>query len=66
MVWAGQDREAPRKTERPPAGLPGVVCGKGVKGAGQPGTRATQKTVWPNGGRTKRSMRRVAGTTVRS
>ncbi len=34
--------------------------------AGYLGTRATQKTVCPNGGRTKRSMRRVRGTTVRS
>ncbi len=30
------------------------------------GTRATQKTVWPNGGRMNRSISRVAGTTVRS
>ena len=33
---------------------------------GQPGTRATQKTVCPKGGRMKRSMNRVSGTTVRS
>lgn len=30
------------------------------------GTRATQKTVWPKGGRMKRSMSRVVGTTVLS
>ncbi|GAB1823000.1 hypothetical protein HerbRD11066_61640 [Herbidospora sp. RD11066] len=29
-------------------------------------TVATQKTVWPNGGVMNRSMKRVAGTTVRS
>jgi hypothetical protein len=32
----------------------------------QPGTRATQKTVWPNGGLTTRSIARVVGITVRS
>ncbi|GLW63848.1 hypothetical protein Arub01_20920 [Actinomadura rubrobrunea] len=38
----------------------------GGGGARQPGTRATQKTVCPNGGRTTRSMVRVTGITVRS
>jgi hypothetical protein len=32
----------------------------------QPGTTATPSTDWPNGGRTRRSMKRVVGTTQRS
>ena len=32
----------------------------------QPGTRATPSTDWPNGGVTRRSTKRVVGTTNRS
>lgn len=44
------------------APLPGAP----LVGRGYLGTLATQNTVWPNGGRTNRSMSRVIGTTVRS
>jgi hypothetical protein len=34
--------------------------------AGHPGTAATPRTDWPNGGVTRRSTKRVVGTTIRS
>ena len=44
----------------------GVAHTSATLAPGYSGTRATQKTVWPNGGRITFSMARVVGTTVRS